>query len=119
MSGDYAFVADDQLGLQIIDITNPAAPALLGSYDTVGDAYDVCAAGDYAFVADGAAGLHVIDIMNPASPSLLPRRRASIPPPEAPKEVTDPRYLDLVGDHEEHPGTGKGPGAQQRAASAK
>lgn len=56
---------------------------------------------------------------DPKASSLLPARRDDLPPPETPQPVTERRYLDLVGDHDEHPGTGLGPGAQRRAASAK
>ncbi len=48
-------------------------------------------------------------------PSLIPTRRASVPPAEAPAEVPE-QYLGLVGEHEEHPGKGLGPGATARQA---
>lgn len=54
------------------------------------------------------------DSVNEAAPTLLPERRRPIPHPEEPGEVTDSKYLGLAGDHEEHPGVGKGPGAQHR-----
>ena len=38
MSGDLAIVADNSGGLQIIDISDPANPALAGSYDTTSEA---------------------------------------------------------------------------------
>ncbi len=47
-------------------------------------------------------------------PSLIPPRRLPTPDPEPPQEVPS-KYLHLVGDHEPHPGTGKGYGAQERA----
>ncbi|MEW6041214.1 MAG: hypothetical protein AB1633_06800, partial [Elusimicrobiota bacterium] len=34
ISGNYAYVADWDSGLQVIDIANPASPQLVGSYDT-------------------------------------------------------------------------------------
>ena len=46
--------------------------------------------------------------------SFIPPRRNDCPPPQEPKPV--PRsYLELCGDHDEHPGVGKGPGARRRA----
>lgn len=51
---------------------------------------------------------------DPARPTLIPRRQEWTPPPEAPAPVTQSRYLSLVGDHEAHPGTGKGRGAAAR-----
>ena len=68
VAGSYAYVADDDAGLQVINIANPASPVRVGGYDTSGRAYDVAVAGSYAYVADGAAGLQVINIANPASP---------------------------------------------------
>jgi hypothetical protein len=64
-------VADENFGLQVIDISNPASPTLLGTYNTPGYALGVTVSGDYAFVADQSSGLQVIDISNPASPTLL------------------------------------------------
>ncbi|NCS13509.1 MAG: hypothetical protein GPJ08_21625, partial [Microcystis aeruginosa G13-09] len=68
--GNYAYVADDYSGLQIIDISNPAAPTLKGNYDTSGSAWDVQIVGNYAYVADSGSGLQIIDISNPAAPTL-------------------------------------------------
>ena len=36
VAGNYAYVADGGNGLVIVDVTNPAAPTLKGSYNTVG-----------------------------------------------------------------------------------
>lgn len=55
---------------------------------------------------------------DPAAPTLIPARRGAPPAPEAPAEVTQQRYLDLVGEHSEHPGTGQGFGALRRQAAA-
>jgi DNA (cytosine-5)-methyltransferase 1 len=45
---------------------------------------------------------------------LLPTDRSPAPPPEPFGPVPAP-YLDLIGDHPAHPGTGKGYGAQARS----
>lgn len=50
------------------------------------------------------------------SPSLIPPKRNDTPAPEAVKRIAK-KYLGLVGDHEEHPGTGKGYRALHRASS--
>jgi len=44
---------------------------------------------------------------------LIPEKRNDCPPPEKPKAVPK-KYLPLIGTHNAHPGTGKGPGAQKR-----
>lgn len=57
------------VGLQIIDISNPANCVRVGGYanGANGNACGVTVAGTYAYLADGAGGLQVIDVSNPAS----------------------------------------------------
>ena len=40
------------IGLQVIDITNPESPQIVGSVDTPGDACGVAVSGTHAYVAD-------------------------------------------------------------------
>jgi len=40
-------------------------------------------------------------------PKLMPPRRRNAPPPETPAPLPR-KYQDLIGDHEAHPGTGRG-----------
>ena len=68
--GNYAYVADGDSGLQIIDITNPSNPTLKGNYNTPGNAGGVQVVGNYAYVADYGNGLQIIDITNPSNPTL-------------------------------------------------
>ena len=68
VSGNYAYVADYDAGLQIIDVSNPSAPVCVGGYNTSGIARCVVVSGNYAYVADGSAGLQIIDISNPVTP---------------------------------------------------
>ena len=70
--GDYAFVADYQAGLRIIDVTNPANPLPMGAYDdpSPGNApYKLHVSGDYVYVAD-VNGLQVVDVSDPTAPTL-------------------------------------------------
>ena len=69
--GTTAYVADDHHGLQIVDVSDPAAPVWLGGYDTSGNARGVAVAGTTAYVADGFQGLIVIDVTDPAAPVRL------------------------------------------------
>jgi len=75
LSGDEtkAYVADEDNGLVVIDISDPVHPAKLGSYDTAGSAYDVTLSSDgtKAYVADNSNGLVVINISDPAHPVKL------------------------------------------------
>ncbi|WP_370574160.1 PGF-pre-PGF domain-containing protein [Methanomethylovorans sp.] len=67
ISGNYAYVADGQNGLVIVDITNPAAPAIVGAYSSVGAG--VALSGNYAYLASGTRGLVAVDITNPTAPT--------------------------------------------------
>ncbi|MEJ2627839.1 MAG: hypothetical protein P8078_04720, partial [bacterium] len=71
VSGNYAYVADGQSGLRIIDISTPATPFEVGHYNTNGTAYDVVYASDTVYVADGAGGLKVIDVSTKTAPTLV------------------------------------------------
>jgi hypothetical protein len=68
VSATHAYVADAEFGLQVIDITNPQSPNVVGSRNTPGSAQDVAIRGGLAYVADEASGLRVIDVTNPQSP---------------------------------------------------
>ena len=68
VDGNYAYVVDNGLGLQVIDVGTPDDPILAGSQDTPGNARGIALAGGYAYVADGIAGLLVIDVSNPTAP---------------------------------------------------
>ena len=68
ISGNYAYVADFQAGLRIIDISNPASPHEVGFYDTLEYAEGVAVNGNYAYVTDTYDGFCIIDISNPVSP---------------------------------------------------
>ncbi len=70
VQGDYAYMADQILGLVIFDVSNKSAPAQVGLYDTPGFPQDVFVQGDYAYVADSSYGLQIIDVSDPASPTL-------------------------------------------------
>jgi len=75
LSGNTAFIADGDSGLQVIDVSNPAAPTIIGSLDTPGRAQDIALSGNTAFIADGfAGGLQVIDVSNLSAPTIIGSR---------------------------------------------
>jgi hypothetical protein len=65
---DLAFVAADEQGLQIFDLSEPDSPALVGSLETPGYAWDVWVNGRFAYVADFNEGLTVVDVSSPSDP---------------------------------------------------
>ncbi|MFO0795377.1 MAG: hypothetical protein U0586_15100, partial [Candidatus Brocadiaceae bacterium] len=69
--GKTAYVADYGSGLQVIDVSKPSAPKLLGSSDTPGSAWGVAVVGKTAYVADWDRGLQIIDVSTPSAPKLL------------------------------------------------
>jgi len=60
LSGNYAYVADYDRGLQVIDVRNPTNCVRVGGYDTRGLAFGVAVVADRIYVADGTAGLLVL-----------------------------------------------------------
>ena len=75
VAGNYAYVAGGNWtgnntagGVLVVDVSNPAQPALAGRYAAGGIARGVSVVGRYAYVTDETAGLLVIDISNPAQP---------------------------------------------------
>ena len=57
---DYAYLAERNNGIAILDVSDPANPVSVGQMDTDGEAKDVAVAGNYAYVADNGFGLAVI-----------------------------------------------------------
>jgi hypothetical protein len=58
--------------VQIIDVSNPAAPVLASTYRTPGGRPARAAmTGTLAYVADAASGLHVLDVSTPANPRIV------------------------------------------------
>lgn len=71
--GDTVFVADGTGGLVTVDVTDPAAPAILGKVETKGQARGIALDGDTAYVAAGSAGLVAVDISDPRAPRVISR----------------------------------------------
>jgi hypothetical protein len=71
VSGDHLFtIANEVEGLQVLDVSNPATPVLVGSFrDGNGlESGGLSVSGAYAYWAEPIVGLHVLDISDPASP---------------------------------------------------
>lgn len=70
VSGNYAYLAHGT-ALRIVNISDPAAPTLTGTYTAAGIINGVFISGNYAYLATAAdaAELVVVNISNPASPT--------------------------------------------------
>jgi len=60
--GNRAYVAHDQKGLYVVNISNPTSPSVIGDFDNQIRAHGVYVEGDYAYVADYSAGLQILDV---------------------------------------------------------
>jgi len=80
--------------LSAVDVSNPAAPVVLGSLTTGFDLSDVAVSGEYAF-AVSRQGLRVIDVSNPTAPVLT---RLLVTPGEA-EEISIAGSFAYVTDH--------------------
>jgi hypothetical protein len=65
----YAFLADGQKGLEVIDISSPQSPTLVFNYQTNGFAKEVLVdsvrSNKYVFISDEDKGLFILNITNP------------------------------------------------------
>ncbi len=71
LSGSYAYVADYNRGLRVIDVSNPQAPYETGACDSALNAVGVMVMDSFAYVASHARGLRIVDIRDPAHPAIV------------------------------------------------
>jgi hypothetical protein len=71
VSGDYAYAALGQYGLEIISVSNKRQPQFTGAYMASDDVMGVACNGNTAFLACDSAGVVALDVTNPANPSLI------------------------------------------------
>jgi hypothetical protein len=72
LRGDLAVVAMGSAGVALIDVSEPAAPVTIGTYDTSGLAMGLGVDGDLLYVADWD-DIEVLDIGDPTQPVLVGR----------------------------------------------
>ena len=71
VDGNYAYVANGEGGLKIINVAAPTIPELVGGLDIDGYARGVAVGGNHAYVADGWSGLKIINVAIPTAPELI------------------------------------------------
>ena len=67
--GTFAYVATES-GMTVLDVSNPAAPVVLGTFATPGPCQGIDV-GAHAYLACELSGIFVVDISNPAAPTLV------------------------------------------------
>lgn len=89
LSGHYAYLIDSYLKLWILDIANPAAPAVASSLrDSAYSFIDVSVAGGHAYLV-GYDGLRVFDVSDPTQPAQVAHLT----------EATDATAVAVAGDY--------------------
>ncbi|MFZ0544488.1 MAG: hypothetical protein WAM60_03585 [Candidatus Promineifilaceae bacterium] len=75
IAGNYAYVADSVLGLQIIDISKTGQPQIVGTYDDdmFGSTVNTLLDGNLAYLATGYSGLVIVDISDKVNPPIVGR----------------------------------------------
>jgi hypothetical protein len=68
LKGDLAYLVGE-VGLRIINVSDPANPAEVGGIVTEGFPLAVAVSGNYAYVAALEGGLRIIDVSSPQSPT--------------------------------------------------
>ncbi len=76
-SNGKVYVAYGTGGLRILDVSNPANPALLGTAPLGGESRGVVVSGNYAYVAARDSGVYVVDVTNAGLPVRLSRINTS------------------------------------------
>lgn len=68
---NVAYVANEDSGLHILNVSDPTEPLFIGNYATSDITLGVTVVGRRAYVADGNSGLQILDIRDPSTPTLL------------------------------------------------
>lgn len=85
---NYAFVANSDRGLQVIDISEPGEPVEAAGYDSPGAAHGVTVSGDFVYLADGASGLRVLTLEPGAGDALAVVENAVVASPGEAHQAT-------------------------------
>ncbi len=68
----FLYVADNDAGLQIYDVSVPSDPQLTSTFRLDSDqAFSVVKENHLVYLADGASGIQIIDVSQPTSPLLI------------------------------------------------
>lgn len=68
VQNQIAYIANQEMGLMLVDVSDPANPLIRATYDTPGYAIGIDVVDGLAYVADSYEGLHIIDVTNVDAP---------------------------------------------------
>ncbi len=69
--GDLAYVADNSLGIVVLDLSTPEAPTVLTEVAAQGGVQDLWIEGDFLYAAVGSIGIETFDLGTPSAPESL------------------------------------------------
>jgi hypothetical protein len=69
VGGDYAYLTDPAGNLTVVDVSNPAVPALVGSASTGGTPHGLFVSGKYAYVTTESTTVKIVDINGIKAPA--------------------------------------------------
>ncbi len=71
VSGDLVYFPAGNLGMKVVDMSNPGIQVLVANYQTDGYVRCVRVAGNRAYLTRGSEGIEIVDISDPANPVSL------------------------------------------------
>jgi len=78
--GQWAYVAALDGGIQVFDVTDPANPRAIGSYETKGVATNVAIVGERAYVLDSRLGVQILNIADAQRPIPIAKYETDVLP---------------------------------------
>lgn len=69
--GSFAYIADLDWSLQVVNVSDPSNPVAVWARSTTNQAFALDIAGDHIFIADRLGGLVVADLVDPARPQII------------------------------------------------
>lgn len=70
VAGNHVYLAGQRAGLVVVDVSNAAAPRIVGQKAVYGGLWDVSVKGNVVYGASFAGELYVFDVTNPTAPSI-------------------------------------------------
>jgi hypothetical protein len=71
LHGKHVYLVNEDAGFQVVDVSNPAAPKVAGSYQPKSYLGAVAVSGDHAYVVEKDKLLRVLNVSNPAQPRVV------------------------------------------------
>jgi hypothetical protein len=69
VAGKTAYLTADNFGFYALDVGDPSAPKVIGSFKLPGFTYGLAVSGDRVVLANSDSGLHVLDVRKPEAPA--------------------------------------------------